>query len=322
MTKEKLSKDWEKIEAIPLADKAIQTKEDLEKTVPKLQTYKILIEVVNDIEFKTAMCQMNGTVHYCDLRDDITGSTNSYFYGKWGKVPVVLVQTGKIVGSQFQHGSWFATKKALYYMPQLQYVFGVGVCGAAVDDNGSGELKSRVPLGHIVVSSFIFGYDHLRKGKFDESKGYKVDLREKHFYQYMTRSIDKGVWEKIVHCGTVLSGSWLVANEKAQKSVLQSTQSNAIAFEMEGVGIAAACENKPNVKCCMVVKGVSDYANEDKNDHWQPAAARNAACFLLYMMNKKVMLRFKIYCNFVAMEQLVTIYVVWHPYINKWNKKF
>jgi len=37
---------------------------------------------------------------------------------------------------------------------------------------------------------------------------------------------------------------------------------------------------------CLVVKGVSDVADKDKTDDWQPQAAMNAAEYLCEMMNK------------------------------------
>jgi nucleoside phosphorylase len=43
-----------------------------------------------------------------------------------------------------------------------------------------------------------------------------------------------------------------------------------IAFEMESAGV---CGNFP----CIVVKGVSDYANSHKDGKWQSYAAANAA---------------------------------------------
>jgi len=101
-------------------------------------------------------------------------------------------------------------------------------------------------------------------------------------YEFLHDPTNKGKWNEGLHFGQVLSGSWLVADIQAQKLILQEDE---IAFEMEGIGIAAACGGAE----CYVVKGVSDYADSKKDDTWQPAAARNATHYLSHMINKKVM---------------------------------
>ena len=296
MTEDKLDKEFgskrEAIQKIP----SVETKEDLLKKVPELKTYTHLIEVVNDIEFKTAICEMDGNskIYQCTVKDYLTESETIYVFGKWKNVPVVVLQTGKQVGSQFQYGSWFETKKALYYMPQLKHVFGVGVCGAAVDIDVVGlerNVKPRVPLGHVVVSSHIVGYDHQKKmPKHDENRSLQYDFRENPFYRFLGFPTHKHEWEKGLCFKRVLSGSWLVADIEAQKSILNLFRDDEFAFEMEGVGIAAACQygtENQKVKTSLVVKGVSDYANRDKSDAWQPAAARNATRYLSAMINEK-----------------------------------
>ena len=294
MTEDKLDEEFgKKIKEIKKIA-SVETKKELSDKVPNLKSYTHLIEVVNDIEFKTAICEMNGEIHQCTVKDYLTESETIYFFGKWKDVPVVVLQTGKQVGSQFQYGSWFETKKALYYMPQLEHVFGVGVCGAAVDIEVDGlekKVKPRVPLGHVVVSSHIVGYDHQKKmPKRDETRSFQYDCRQDPFYQFLESAINKFGWEKRLCFKRVLSGSWLVADIEAQKSILNLFRDDEFAFEMEGVGIAAACRPSPKdskVKTSLVVKGVSDYANRDKNDAWQPAAARNATRYLSYMIHKK-----------------------------------
>ena len=288
MTEDKLNAEYRRKSIQARA--TVKTKGDLLNEVPELETYTHLIEVVNDIEFKTAICEMDGQIYQCAVEDCITKSETIYVFGKWKNVPVVVLQTAQRFGSHFQYGSWFETKKALCYMPHIKYVFGVGVCGAAVDVGSDGIPKPRVPLGHVVVSSRIYGYDHQKKTpKHNENRSLLCDLSLDPFYQFLNRIIIKGKWEKGLHFGHVLSGSWLVADVEAQKSILNLFTKDEKAFEMEGVGIAAACYyGGTGVESSLVVKGVSDYANRHKNDAWQPAAARNATRYLSDMINKKV----------------------------------
>ena len=301
MTEDKLDEEFgKKRKAIDIIIPSVKTKEDLLKKVPELETYTHLIEVVNDIEFKTAICEMdvkNSKIYQYTVKDYLTESETIYVFGKWGNVPVVVLQTGKQVGAQFQYGSWFETKKALYYMPQLKHVFGVGVCGAAVGIDVDGlekKGKPRVPLGHVVVSSHIVGYDHQKKmPEHDESRSLQYDFSQNSFYRFLDFPTYKHEWERGLCFKRVLSGSWLVASIEAQKSILNLSRNDEFAFEMEGVGIAAACQygtENQKVQTSLVIKGVSDYANRDKNDAWQPAAARNATRYLSDMINKKAAL--------------------------------
>ena len=290
MTKVKLQSEYKKRNIIDLTKNAgpITTQKKLDKVIKNLKNYSILIEVVNEIEFMAAICQMNGEIYLCTVCDKLTSSDSDYYYGEWKNVPVVIVQTGTKVGSQFQYGSWFQTKKALYFMPEIKYIFGVGVCGAVAD----GKLvKSHDSLGHVVISSHIIGYDHQKKlDEGDESRSFVSQHPEHSFYRYVFQK--KRDWDDWLHFGKVLSGSWLIADENAQLSILKSCGKDGIAFEMEGVGISAACDSikagSTKVEC-LVVKGVSDYANREKNDEWQPAAASNATHYLSVMINEKVM---------------------------------
>jgi len=52
------------------------------KEILDLESYKILIEVVNEIEFKAAICQMEGKVYECIVCDFFTNSLSIYYYGK------------------------------------------------------------------------------------------------------------------------------------------------------------------------------------------------------------------------------------------------
>ena len=243
---------------------------------------KVLIEVVNDTEFKTAICLMKGKFSKHHIKDELTSSTSTYYFGKWGDVPVIVVQTAKRSGPQFQYGSWFATIKALYYLPKLEYIFSVGVCGAITDPN---TKSPRVPLGQVVISSHIIGYDHkkvLDGGQVNRS--YSQNLTETDFYNFINKLGNQGNWRDKIHFGQVLSGSWLVASLAAQDFLVYPDEKDKIAVEMEGVGIAAATSNTKMT--FLVIKGVSDYANSKKNDDVQPFAAREAASFLKDMLNE------------------------------------
>ena len=117
----------------------------IQKQMKDLATQKILIQTVNDREQYAAISQLNkgcGISVYTD-----GGNNPSYYYvGKWGdgKIPVVIIQTQ--MGSNGPHGSFAETRKALEVLPNLEYIFAIGVCGG---------IKGKVNLGDVVVSKVL-----------------------------------------------------------------------------------------------------------------------------------------------------------------------
>ncbi|KAL4780873.1 nucleoside phosphorylase domain-containing protein [Aspergillus varians] len=74
----------------------------------------------------------------------------------------------------------------------------------------------------------------------------------------------------LIHFGTVASGDALMKSGEHRNEL--AFVNNAIGFEMEGAGVWGTLP-------CLIIKGVSDYADSHKNKSWQPyAAATAAAC--------------------------------------------
>ena len=242
----------------------------------------MLIQTVNRNEFYAAMMQL--TDHKATkyrVYEDVCDSYGYYCVGKWGNIPVAITNTA--MGQGGVHGSWYETKKALHFMPQLKYVFAVGVCGGVGSD--------KVSLGQVVVSSAIQGYTNLKaiSGEWI-SRSPKLMLTDNLFHKFLKNPQNLLPFPKIMPAitpifGIVLSGPWLIADENVKSQLLKLSK-EAKAFEMEGMGIAEACiVHKKRVEC-LVVKGVSDLADKDKSDGWQPQAAMNAATYLCEMMNR------------------------------------
>ncbi|KAF4466237.1 hypothetical protein FALBO_6906 [Fusarium albosuccineum] len=79
---------------------------------------------------------------------------------------------------------------------------------------------------------------------------------------------DEGQPCPTIHFGTIACGDTVM--KSGEDRDLLAREKNAIAFEMESVGVW-------DVFPCVVVKGVCDYADSHKNKHWQPYAAASAA---------------------------------------------
>ncbi|OKL56829.1 hypothetical protein UA08_07724 [Talaromyces atroroseus] len=80
--------------------------------------------------------------------------------------------------------------------------------------------------------------------------------------------------EPLIHFGTVASANTVMKSGEHRDYIVGRERNrcdeNIIAFEMEGAGM---WDDRP----CVIIKGVSDYANSHKNDIWHAYAAATAA---------------------------------------------
>ncbi|GES64465.1 ankyrin repeat-domain-containing protein 50 [Aspergillus terreus] len=85
----------------------------------------------------------------------------------------------------------------------------------------------------------------------------------------ITRRARKTTHPKI-HYGNIGSGNSLIKDGLERDELAQ--RDNVICFEMEAAGLM---DDFP----CLVIRGISDYADSHKNSSWQPYAAASAAAF-------------------------------------------
>ncbi|KAJ5750845.1 hypothetical protein N7533_007873 [Penicillium manginii] len=81
----------------------------------------------------------------------------------------------------------------------------------------------------------------------------------------------------LVHFGLVASGDTVMMSAHDRERI--SEEENIIAFEMEGAGV---WDNLP----CIVIKGVSDYADSHKTKGWQRFAAASAAACMRAVLDE------------------------------------
>lgn len=77
--------------------------------------------------------------------------------------------------------------------------------------------------------------------------------------------------DPVVHQGQILSGNSVIKNTP-RRDELSRRFPNARCFEMEAAGVMDQTH-------CLVIRGISDYADSHKNQLWQPYAAGTAAAF-------------------------------------------
>lgn len=81
----------------------------------------------------------------------------------------------------------------------------------------------------------------------------------------------------VVHYGMIGSGSTLLRNANHRNKLRDDLDVQAV--EMEGAGVAAAAKNVADADA-FVIRGVSDYGDDEKSDTWHPCAALGAACYV------------------------------------------
>ncbi|GAA91818.1 Pfs, NACHT and Ankyrin domain protein [Aspergillus luchuensis IFO 4308] len=74
----------------------------------------------------------------------------------------------------------------------------------------------------------------------------------------------------VVHLGTIASGNTVVGDGVTRDTINHRFGNSILSFEMEAAGVM-------NTLPCLVVRGISDYADSRKNDEWRPRAIA-AAC--------------------------------------------
>ncbi|CAG9983193.1 unnamed protein product [Clonostachys byssicola] len=103
-------------------------------------------------------------------------------------------------------------------------------------------------------------------------------------HQHMPSQRDpRPTLEPKVHYGRIASGNQVIKDAGFRDE--QAEKLNAICFEMEAAGVV-------NALPCLVIRGISDYCDDQKNDVWQEYAAATAAAYaklLLHVVKKRDM---------------------------------
>ncbi|KAI3576307.1 nucleoside phosphorylase domain-containing protein [Fusarium oxysporum f. sp. albedinis] len=226
------------------------------------------------------------------------GDRNMYVTGRIDKHNVVIVLLGKGKVNSATAASDLRTS-----YPNICLTILVGVCGAvpSTDENG-------IRLGDVVISDSIVQYDfgHQTDQEFVRKKTSHGDLVPKEILNLLeslqtvlgkrrtektaarlgqhgsvTESISQplalrgqGADQTInmqaptIHFGSMASGDTVMISAIHRDRI--AAAENIIAFEMEGAGI---WQELP----CIIVKGVSDFADCEKTKEWQDYAAAMAA---------------------------------------------
>ncbi|KAF3902864.1 hypothetical protein AA313_de0207902 [Arthrobotrys entomopaga] len=84
----------------------------------------------------------------------------------------------------------------------------------------------------------------------------------------ITASSDRPANQPKIHYGLIASGNQVMKSARARDRL--GSEYNILCFEMEAAGIMNSC-------ACLVIRGICDYSDSQKNDRWQEYAAATAA---------------------------------------------
>lgn len=158
------------------------------------------------------------------------------------------------------------------------------LCGVA------GGAQDAAALGDVLVADTVVGYEPGRSGA--DGLRRRPDVHRPAFpLLAAAKAIDPGDWvpavtlprpdggsaRPVAHFGAVLSGEKVIADGDTLAELARAWP-NTIGVEMEGLGVATAAYRAGS--SFLLVKGVSDQADWDKDDAWQEYAGESAACFV------------------------------------------
>lgn len=185
----------------------------------------------------------------------------TYFLGVFGAYNVVHVSCGEM-GSVGVRASLITTSNAIrVWKPKVVLMPGIAF---AAD-------KKEQLIGDVLVAERIKSYEQSKltpEGKIDRGKESPTStVLLNRFKSNKTWNQKVGERTAVAHIGLMISGEKLI-NDPVFKAAAIADASTAIGGEMEGVGIYNACDND-DIEC-ILVKGVCDYADGNKDKDKDP----------------------------------------------------
>ena len=169
-----------------------------------------------------------------------------------------------------------------------QFVLMVGIAGG---------IKEEVDLGDVVVSNKILYYEYAK----ETSSGTEPRIEERsvdsllldramncetnwHTLIQAEQPVDSRSTEvPRVHFGPIACGEKVIADD-VRVSELKRLRPKLLAIEMESFGVVLAAAQAEVIPRFIAVRGVSDYADDSKNDAWREYAADSAAAFTVGLL--------------------------------------
>lgn len=176
---------------------------------------------------------------------------------------------------------------------QPQHVLMVGIAGG---------VPGKVALGDVIVADSIYYYELAKlTPKGDERR--PEDFVTSRLLYGRSKAYEASEWKGEIGIerpgvvapeaptpeacfGVIAAGEKVIADRKALSKLLKANP-RVIAVAMEGAGLARAALSQNPPPAFLEVRGVCDYADEHKNDDWQPYAANAASAFTTGLLRSR-----------------------------------
>ena len=305
----------------PLSKDAIKL--DCDKTQVLLLTannneHNAVLSFLEPLDNRKTLVQYHHIWHEGNIRQGAL-----YIFGKYGAFNAAVQLMSK-------QGP-YAAKNAIFianncFGKQLHAVFAVGVaCG----------MEQKNKLLDVLVSEKVSFYDSARIGTVGNTEEVKITQRAARnsptsdfFVSYF--KLDSWVSNSVnakgetkytpkMHMGNILSGNYLIDNKEVKIVLRENFDPEAIGIEMEGGGLYNDySDGKCNLQI-MIVKGVCDFGDGNKNKQYQPTAALLAAdCVRHYLDDETLPVGLSNWQGFGKL--FILIYSVVYTYVNGFAK--
>ncbi len=145
----------------------------------------------------------------------------------------------------------------------------------------AGGYKRDVKLGDVVISEQIFVYDYTKE--LDNISKIRPEVFRSDFK--LINLIDNFEWnndglnESKHIIAPIATGNKLIRSEKIWHDIRENVHDKICALEMEGGGIATVAYQQKVPKGVLIISGISDYGDCDKDNNWHDYSSNIAAKF-------------------------------------------
>jgi len=167
-----------------------------------------------------------------------------------------------------------------------RFVLMIGIAGGIPQDD--------LELGDVVVADQVIGYDYGKQYDgfikprdhvypasallLERVRNFWDDDWARHIDAARPSKANRAISKRFV--GPIASGNKVIASKDLQTTLL-ARWPKLIAIETEAEGVFAAVFDRPQIANALVIRGISDMADKDKDDAWQEVAAQAAAAYAI-----------------------------------------